>query len=102
MESGKLKELNLVIKTDVQGSIDAVRNSLERLTTEQSKIKIIRIAAGSVTESDVLLAIASGGIIVGFNTRIEPSAAKFAEQEGVDVRFYNIIYKISFVLRCWL
>ena len=94
LESGKLKELNLVIKTDVQGSIDAVRNSLERLTTEQSKIKIIRIAAGSVTESDVLLAIASGGIIVGFNTRIEPSAAKFAEQEGVDVRFYNIIYKL--------
>jgi translation initiation factor IF-2 len=94
LQSGKIKELSLVIKTDVQGSIDAVRNSLERLTTEQSKVKIIRIATGSITESDILLAIASGGIIVGFNTRIEPGAAKLAEQEGIDIRFYNIIYKL--------
>ncbi len=94
IESGEVKELSLVIKTDVHGSVDAVKASLERLSTEKAKVKIIRIATGSITESDILLAVASEAIVIGFNTRLEPSAAKLAEQERVEIRFYTIIYKL--------
>ena len=94
IESGEVKELSLVIKTDVQGSVDAVKGSLERLSTEQAKVKIVRIASGSITQSDVLLAVASQAIIIGFNTRLEPSAANLAELESVEIRFYTIIYKL--------
>ncbi len=94
IEAGEVKELCLVIKTDVQGSVDAVRSSLEKLSVEKAKVKIIRVANGSVTESDVLLAMASKAIILGFNTRVEPGAVRLAEQEGVELRHYEIIYKL--------
>lgn len=92
MESGESKALNLIIKTDVQGTVDAVRSSLERLSTEQTRVNIIHAASGSITESDVLLSVASEAIIIGFNSRPEPGAAVRANKEGVEIRFYDVIY----------
>ena len=91
---GEVKELNVVIKTDVQGSIEPIKASLERLKTEKAKVGVIHASTGSITESDVLLALASRGIIVGFNTSVEPGARRQAEAEGVDIRLYNIIYEL--------
>ena len=95
IESGEVKALNLIVKTDVQGSIDAVRNSLDSLSTERTRVHVIHTASGSITESDVLLAVASQAIIVGFNSQPEPGARALANQEGVEVRFYNIIYNLA-------
>jgi translation initiation factor IF-2 len=92
--AGKTRELNVVLKTDVQGTLDAARNALERLSEDTVKVNIIHAAAGNVTESDVLLALASKGIVVGFNTRPEPGARRLAETEGVDIRYYEIIYEL--------
>ncbi|MBM3940803.1 MAG: translation initiation factor IF-2 [SAR202 cluster bacterium] len=92
--AGQVKELNLVIKTDVQGSIDAIRHAVEQLGTEQTQVRILHAATGSVTESDVLLAAASQAIIVGFNAKPEPGARRIAEQDGVDIREYGIIYRL--------
>jgi translation initiation factor IF-2 len=94
ISSGEVKELNVVIKTDVQGSIEPIKASLERLKTEKAKVGIIHASTGTITESDVLLALASKGIIVGFNTSVEPGARRQAEAEGVDIRLYNIIYEL--------
>ena len=94
IESGEVKSLNLIIKTDVQGSIDAVRGSLERLNTEQTRVTVIHAASGSITESDILLAVASQAIIIGFSSRPEPGARALASQEGVEIRFYDIIYNL--------
>jgi translation initiation factor IF-2 len=94
ISAGKLKELNIVLKTDVQGSIEPIRTSLERLSNEQVKVKIIHTGSGSVTESDVMLAIASKGIIIAFNTGNEGGAERIAASEKVDIRKYNIIYNI--------
>ena len=94
ISAGKIKELNIVLKTDVQGSIEPIRTSLERLTTEQIKVQIIHSGAGTVTETDVMLAIASKGIIIAFNTRPEPGAKRQAELLGVDVRYYSVIYNL--------
>jgi translation initiation factor IF-2 len=94
ISAGKLKELNLILKTDVQGSIDPIRTSLQRLSNDQVRVKIIHSGAGSVTESDVMLAAASKGIIIGFNARPEPGALKLAAQEGIDIRQYSIIYNV--------
>ncbi|MGH7918630.1 MAG: translation initiation factor IF-2, partial [Candidatus Dormibacteraceae bacterium] len=94
ISAGKVKELNIVLKTDVQGSIEPIRTSLERLSTEQVKVKIIHSGSGSITETDVLLAIASKGIIIGFNERPEPGARRQAELAGVDIRYYDVIYKL--------
>ncbi|HXK34493.1 MAG TPA: translation initiation factor IF-2 [Dehalococcoidia bacterium] len=94
ISAGKLKELNIILKTDVQGSIEPIRQSLERLTNEQVKVKIIHTGSGSVTESDVMLAIASKGIVIAFNTGTEDGAARLAQQERVDIRHYNVIYNI--------
>lgn len=94
IEAGEVKGMNLIVKTDVQGSIDAVRISLENLNTEQTRINIIHAASGSITESDVLLAMASSAIIVGFNTIPEPGARKLANQASVDIRFYDVIYDL--------
>ena len=94
IEAGQTKALGLIIKTDVQGSIDAVRLSLEGLTTAQSRVNIILVASGSVTESDVLLAVASEAIIIGFNSRPSPGAQSLANIEGVEIRFYDIIYNM--------
>ena len=95
ISAGKVKELNLVLKTDVQGSIEPIRQSLERLTTDKVRVKIIHSASGGVNESDVMLAIASKGIIIGFNTGTEPGAEKLIAQEAVDLRHYNVIYNIT-------
>ena len=94
ISAGKLKELNIILKTDVQGSIEPIRTSLERLSNEQVKVKIIHTGSGSVTESDVMLAIASKGIIIAFNTGNEGGAERIAATEHVDVRKYNVIYNI--------
>jgi len=95
ISAGKVKELNLILKTDVQGSIEPIRESLERLSNEQVRVKIIHSASGSVTESDVMLAIASKGIIIAFNTKPEPGAERLIEQEGVDLRQYSVIYNVT-------
>jgi translation initiation factor IF-2 len=95
ISAGKMKELNLILKTDVQGSIEPIRQSLERLSTEQVRVKIIHSASSSVNESDVMLAIASKGIIIAFNTRAEPGAERLIEQERVDLRQYDVIYNVT-------
>lgn len=89
---GQTKDLNIILKADVQGSLEPIQVSLERLATDEVGVKVIHHATGNVTESDVLLAQASQGIIVGFNVRVEPGAKRAAEQAGVDVRLYSIIY----------
>jgi translation initiation factor IF-2 len=94
MESGEAKSLDLIIKTDVQGSVDAVKNVLLPLNTEETRVNVIHAASGSITESDVLLAVASDAIIVGFNSGPEPGAGSFARQEGVEIREYDIIYNL--------
>lgn len=94
VEAGKVKELNIVLKTDVQGSIEPIKTSLERLSNEKIKVNVIHSASGTITESDVLLALASKGIIIGFTTTVEPGAKRLAESEGVEIRIYNIIYQL--------
>ena len=94
ISAGKVKELNVILKTDVQGSIDPIRTSLERLSTEEVRVKIIHSASGSLTESDIMLALASKGIVIGFNTHPEPGARRLAEIEGVDINLYSIIYEL--------
>lgn len=93
-QEGQTKELNLVLKADVQGSIEPIMNSLERLETEEIKVKVIHSGTGGITEGDVLLALASKGIVIGFNTAPTLGAQRLAELEGVDIRCYNIIYEI--------
>jgi translation initiation factor IF-2 len=92
IQSGNVKDLNIVVKADVQGSVEAVRQSLERLSNEEVRIRIIHGGVGAITESDVMLASASNAIIIGFNVRPEPAAKIFADQEKVDVRLYRVIY----------
>ncbi len=92
--AGKTRELNIVLKTDVQGTLEAARNALERLSEETVKVNIIHAATGDVNVSDVVLALASKGIVVGFNTRPDPEARRLAEAEGVDIRYYEIIYDL--------
>jgi translation initiation factor IF-2 len=94
MESGEVKSLDLIIKTDVQGSVDAVRNVLLPLNTEETRVNVIHSASGSITESDVLLAVASNAVIVGFNSSPEPGAWSLARQEGVEIREYDVIYNL--------
>jgi translation initiation factor IF-2 len=94
IESGEVKALNLIIKTDVQGSVEAVRSALERLNTDQVRVNVVHAASGTITESDVLLAVASSAIIVGFNTPAQPGARALASQEGIEIRFYQIIYSL--------
>jgi translation initiation factor IF-2 len=92
IQKGEVKELNIIIKADVQGSVEAVSESLTKLSTEAVKLNVIHGSVGAITESDVMLASASNAIIIGFNIRPEPKASQLAEAEGVDVRLYNIIY----------
>ncbi len=94
IQAGEMKELNLVVKTDFQGSIDAVREALEHLASPRTRVHIIHVASGSITESDVLLAIASKAIILGFYSKPEPGARRLAETSGVDIRYYDIIYRL--------
>ena len=94
ISAGKLKELIIILKADVRGSAEALKASLERLSNDEVKIKIIHSATGPVSDSDVMLAEASNGIIIAFNTRVDPSAKKRSEVAGVEVRSYNIIYQV--------
>jgi translation initiation factor IF-2 len=94
IEEGKVKELNVILKADVQGSIEAVSQSLEKLSTLQVRIKILHAAVGGINESDVNLAIASDAIVIGFNVRPEMTASELAEREGVDIKLYRIIYDL--------
>ena len=95
INAGKVKELNVILKTDVQGSIEPIRISLERLGTEEVKVRIIHSATGNVTESDIMLAAASNGLIIGFNVSAPEGARRLAATTGVDIRFYNIIYTLT-------
>jgi translation initiation factor IF-2 len=92
-EKAAAKELRTVLKTDVHGSIDALRTALARLSTDEVRLTTLHAAVGAITESDVLLASASEAVIVGFNVVPEPKAKKLAEREGIDVRFYRVIYE---------
>jgi translation initiation factor IF-2 len=92
IKEGAVKELNVILKADVQGSVEAVRDSLLKLSTSNCRLSVIHSAVGGITETDVSLASASDAIILGFNVRPEAKAAAIAETEGVDIRLYNIIY----------
>jgi translation initiation factor IF-2 len=94
IKEGEVKELNVLIKADVQGSAQAVRDTLEKLSTSEVRLRVIQGAVGGITESDVMLASASNAIIIGFNVRPTPKARELAEREGVDVRLYTIIYDL--------
>ena len=93
MQEGEMKELKIILKADVQGSVEAVRQSLEKITSDEVRVKVIHGAVGAVNESDVMLADASNAIIVGFNVRPDPVAAETASRDGVDLRLYTIIYQ---------
>ena len=95
ISAGKVKELNVILKADVQGSIEAIRSSLEQLATEEIKVKVIHSGSSNITESDVMLATASKGLIIGFNTSAEPGAQRLAESEGVSIRYYDVIYNLT-------
>ncbi len=94
LQKGEVKELNLIIKADVQGSIEALKQSLEKCSTEEIEVRIIHGAVGAITESDVMLASASDAIIIGFNVRPDSNAKKLAEKEKIDIRTYRIIYDV--------
>ena len=93
IQEGNLKELNLILKADVQGSVEAVKESLLKLSNEEVVVKIIHSGVGAINESDVILASASDAIIIGFNVRPDATAKATAETEGVDIRLYDVIYK---------
>lgn len=95
LTKGELTEINLVVKTDIQGSVDAVKESLNKLTAEDRRANIIHAGVGTINESDVLLAEASQAVIIGFNTRIEPGARRAATAKKLDIRLYDIIYRLS-------
>jgi translation initiation factor IF-2 len=94
MKQGKVKELNLLLKADVQGSLDALHQVLNKLGTEQLKVRLIHEGVGNISETDVHLASASKAIIIGFNTRPDGPAQRVAQNEHVDIRFYDVIYKL--------
>ena len=94
IRAGQIKELNLILKADVRGTIEPIVNSLEKLGDEDLKVNILHQGAGNIGESDVMLAVASRAIIIGFSVQIDPAASRSAEAEGVDIRLYDIIYKL--------
>ncbi len=94
VEEGKMKNLNLIVKGDVQGSVEAVKQSLEKLSNEEVRVKVIHSAAGAINEGDVMLADSANAIIIGFNVRPDAKAKKLAESSKVDVRSYRIIYEL--------
>jgi translation initiation factor IF-2 len=94
ISQGAVKELDIILKTDVQGSLEPIKDSLERLSTPEVKVNIIHSATGGVTESDINLAIASKGLVIAFNTIVADNAIKRAEAEGIDVKSYRVIYEL--------
>jgi translation initiation factor IF-2 len=95
IKDSEVAELRVVLKTDVQGSLGAIRHSLERLNTEEVRINILREGAGDINESDINLASASNAVVVGFNTKPDAGAQRSVEATGVDVRLYDVIYKLT-------
>lgn len=92
IELGETKDLNLIIKADVQGSIEAVRDALLKLSTDKVQVKVLHSSVGAISETDVNLALASKAIIVGFSVRPNPAASQAAEREGIEIKLYNVIY----------
>ena len=92
MAAGEVKTLPIIIKADVQGSQEALASSLLKLSTDEVKVQLVYAAVGGISESDVNLAIASKAVVIGFNTRADANARKHAETNGIDIRYYNIIY----------
>ncbi len=95
IQASEVKELRVVLKTDVQGSLGAIRNALEKLNTSEVRINVIRESAGDINESDVNLASASDAVVIGFNTKPDPGAQRAVDATGVDVRLYDVIYKLT-------
>ncbi len=95
IKAGNVKELNLIIRADVQGSVDVLTKYLSELSTAEVKLKILHAATGGITEGDVILAEASNAIVIAFNVVADEHVSKLAEKKGVDIRFYNIIYRIT-------
>jgi len=94
IDAGDIKELKLILKADVQGSLEAVEQSLENLTADEARVRIIHSGCGTITESDIMLASASEAVVLGFTTGTEPGAERLAERMGVEIRRYNIIYQL--------
>lgn len=94
IQEGDIKELNLIVKADVQGSVEALRGSLEKIDVNGTRVKIIHTGVGAITESDITLANASNAIVIGFNVRPEPNARNMAEQESIDIRLHRVIYTV--------
>jgi translation initiation factor IF-2 len=94
ISAGTVKELNVILKADVQGSIEPIRNSLERLSNDKVKVRILHSGTGNITESDVTLAVASQGLVIGFNNSVDAGARRLADLEGVDIRTYEVIYSL--------
>ncbi len=95
IQLGEVKALNLIVKTDVQGTLEPVRGALEKLNTDATRVNIVHVASGGITESDILLAVASKAIIIGFNSPPEQGAKSLADQEGVEIRNYDVIYHMT-------
>jgi translation initiation factor IF-2 len=94
IQQGEVKELNIIIKADVQGSVEALKGALEKIDIEGVSVKIIHSGVGAITESDIILASASNAIVIGFNVRPEPNTRSMAEQEKVDIRLHRVIYNV--------
>lgn len=94
IRDGEIKELNVILKTDVHGSQEAIADSLLKLSTPEVKVSLIHNATGAITETDIMLAAASNAIVIGFNVRGDAKTMELAEQENVDVRYYDIIYQL--------
>ena len=92
IQEGEIKELNIVVKADVQGTIEALKASLEKIKNDEVKVVVVHAGVGAITESDVMLASAANALIIGFNVRPDANARKAAETEKVDVRTYRVIY----------
>ncbi|MBA7669143.1 Translation initiation factor IF-2 [subsurface metagenome] len=95
ISAGRVKELNIILKADVQGSIEPIRSSLQELGTDEVRVSVIHSGTGNITESDVMLAIASKGIIIGFGVGSQPGARRLAGREGVSTRSYDVIYDLT-------
>ena len=91
MQDGEVKELNIILKADVQGTAEAIRQSIEKISTEEVQLKVIHSGVGAITDSDIMLSSASNAIVIGFNVRPTSSAIALAEREQVDMRTYRII-----------
>lgn len=92
--SGEIKDLNIILKTDVHGSIEPIKDSLEHLSDEKTRVKVIHAGSGNITESNIQLAMTAKAVVVSFNSKTEPGASRLAEQENISIRQYNVIYKL--------